>query len=144
MSVSACSSRVHTRFGKADLYLRTFSITRGNISYITPHLSTMKRDLKNSHANAVELSSDILYMQNVWEGQSNQRARGTHSSPAATNLQGLEIHPSDNHPTVYSAPPCIDVSSADDTNLRFCCLYFLLGLHRSSESRNIYKKERSS
>jgi hypothetical protein len=24
----------------------------------------------------------------------------------------------------YSVPPCIDVSSVDDTNLRFCCLYF--------------------
>jgi hypothetical protein len=42
-------------FGKVDLCLRTFSINRGNICYITPHLSTMKRDLKNFHANAVEL-----------------------------------------------------------------------------------------
>ena len=25
---------------------------------------------------------------------------------------------------IYSKPPCIDVSSVDDTNLRFCCFYF--------------------
>jgi hypothetical protein len=58
----------------------------------------MKRDLKNFHANAVELLVKDIVHAEPWEGQSNQRAKGTRSSLAATNLQGMEIHPSDNHP----------------------------------------------
>jgi hypothetical protein len=69
----------------------------------------------------------VIVLLDVWVRQrdlASQRCGGAENANLNNGCRELKTGVEYDTGLSLQCPPCINVSSVDDTNLRFCCLYF--------------------